>query len=132
MKGFQAEKEHSSYNEHITKRIEKAYKILKSNSWLLNVEDARNNSAMLDDGSVVTVSNIVQIEKKLYIVGRKYERAREFFSISEFSSSTLGINIVSDPSETEYWSCESISCKIFKVACTGGYIAYPIIHTFTK
>ena len=131
-KGFQVEKEHSRNIFNLGERGEKQYKILKANSWRLDIDDGRNNSVMLNDSTVVTVVNIIKINNKLHIVGRKYNTTRDLFMIPGFRSGCLGIQIVSEPGENEYWPCESISCKIFKVAGTNGYIVYPIIHTFIQ
>ena len=130
MKGFKAEKEHSRYSEHLTEQAEKAYKILKTSSWRINIEDDRNNCVMFDDSSVIIVSNIIRMNEKLYILGRKFRNSRNLFTIPGFTSSTLGIYVVGNPGEIKYWPWDSITCKAFKLACTNGYIMYPNIHTF--
>lgn len=105
---------------------------MKTDSWRLNIDDERNNTVRLTDSIVVTVENIVKMNEELYIVGRKYINTTDLFTIPGFKSSLLGIEIVSDQNVIETWPCKSISCKIFKIACTNGYITYPIIHTFVN
>lgn len=105
---------------------------MKTQSWRLNIDDERNNTVRLVDSTVVTVENIVKTHKELYIVGKEYINARELFTTPGFESRRLGIEIVPDQNVTKTWHCKFISCKIFKIACTNGYITYSIIHTFVN
>ena len=84
---------------------------------------------MLKDYSVINVLNITEMNDKLHIIGTKYKTAQDLITIPGFRSRFLGIQIVSQPGEIEFWPCESIYCKLFKVESTKGTIVYPIIHT---
>jgi len=127
---FQAEKQHFRKNSNLAQQREKQYKILKTDSWSINIDDDRNNTIMLRDSLVIKVLNIIKKENQLYIIGQKYLNARDLFTIPGLKSSVLGICIVSEAGEIDCWTYEAISCKILKVACTTGFISYPIIHTF--
>lgn len=126
---FRVEKEHYRIPLNLQHQGNKQYKILKIDSWRINIDDERNNTIMLSDNSVITVEDIIEKNNQLCIVGKKYKETQDLFTIPGFKSSVLGINIVNEPSETDCWPCEMILCKIFKVACTNGFIVYPIIHT---
>ena len=101
------------------------YKIISINSMNIKVYDDRNNCLMLKDGAVVIALNILMKNNVFYIVGKKCQ------SLSGLHSSRLGINIVKDLDEINFWPFDDFLCKLFKVACTSdGYITYPILHTF--
>lgn len=120
------------YNGTVTnsRQFDCQYKMLSINSWSINVSDRRNNCIMLSDGTIINVLNIAKSNNILYLIGKRCLKKKNLFSLEDFYSGSLNINVVEECNVIEDWPCNLIRAKIFKIPCETGFITYPLNHTF--
>ena len=84
---------------------------------------------MLNDGSIINVINIAKSNDDVFIIGEKYEKQKDLFSLEGISSDLFGITIVRKSNEIVEYLYSVIHSKVFKIPVNGGFVTYPIIHT---
>lgn len=94
--------------------------------------DGKNNYVGLKEKEIVCIENIVYYnDTKICIIGKKYERRRDLYTLP-CKSSILDIYEVSQLSDVnEMWSISDIVSKyfIFNVYNSDWKAAIPIVHT---
>ena len=105
------------------------YKFLRFNSWFIDISDDLNNCVLLNDNTIVNVCNVIKKQNSSFIVGNKCDIKNDLYSYKDFRSGRLGIYYVIPSVEIKNWPCNMIIGKVFKIVCTEGFVALPIIHT---
>lgn len=120
------------YNGTVTssRQFDCQYKMLSINSWSIDVSDSRNNCFMLSDGTIINVLNIAKTDNILYLIGKRCLKKKYLFSLEDFDSGRLNINVVEECNVIEDWPSNLIRAKIFKIPRETGFITYPLNHTF--
>lgn len=106
------------------------YKVLKYDTCILHINDDKNNCVMLKNGTIVNLLNIGQKHQDIFIIGKILEKTKDLYELPNIVSDVFGIKIVKERDNIKQWPCSMISCKVFKIPITTGFIVCPIIHTF--
>lgn len=111
------------------------YKVLHNSSYSIHANSRSNNCIRFENGTIVSVLNLVQCEdNRKYIIGKKLKIVKNLYSGSIYpcASEVLGIQIMSENTPINIWPCEKIQSKMWKIPYNleqKQVVVFPIIHT---
>lgn len=111
--------------------VTKQYKQFYYGPFFIDCNTLRNNCALLKDGYTVTINNIVEIEKNIYLIGKKDVIVEDLYE-SPMKSNYLNIHVVRSPDEDEFilFPLQQLKAKCWRIRRKHNLsIILPILHT---
>lgn len=89
--------------------------------------DVGNNCCKMVDGSVVIISNVIETNSVISIVGKPFSMLSEFY-VKPFPSSNIGVYFGKHLGILQSWNVKDIMEKCIKLPFKDGYVIYPFLH----
>lgn len=110
------------------------YKVLHNSSYSIHANNKSNNCILFENGTVVSVLNLVKCEdNRKYIIGKKLKVVKNLYSdpVYPCASEVLGVKIMSENTPISVWPCKKIRSKMWKMPYNldqKQVVVFPIIH----
>lgn len=108
------------------------YKILRTKTFTIHANSANNNCISFENGTTISVLNVVQHNDKKFIIGRKLKKIKNLYSdpVYPCASEQLDIQIMYEDTVVRLWSCDHIRNKMWKMPYNENqFVVFPVIHT---
>ncbi|KYN14905.1 hypothetical protein ALC57_12880 [Trachymyrmex cornetzi] len=107
------------------------YKILRTKTYTIHSNSASNNCISLENGTVVSVLNLVKrSDNSKFIIGKKLKVVKDLYSdpVYPCASKELGVQVMRE--DIAVWPCENIRNKMWKMPYDQNqFVVFPVIHT---
>ncbi|KYQ60589.1 hypothetical protein ALC60_00349 [Trachymyrmex zeteki] len=109
------------------------YKILRTKTYTIHSNSASNNCISLENGTVVSVLNLVKrSDNTKFIIGKKLKVVKDLYSdpVYPCTSKELGVQVMREDTAVCLWPCENIRNKMWKMPYDQNqFVVFPVIHT---
>lgn len=86
-----------------------------------------NNCCRMKNGNFILISNIIEKNRKIFLIGRKFNIIKDFF-FKPCKSSKIGIHYLSNLGELSSYNLMDVDVKCVLLPNGNGFVVFPLLH----